>query len=60
MRTWGGEKETSQPKEAIPMKEKPTYTGNISPAGAQKVEAPVKVEAKKGKTKIKRGDDLRN
>ena len=36
------------------------YVGKISNAGVQVVEAPVKPKAKKGKTVVKKGDDLRS
>lgn len=42
------------------MEKKPTYTGRISGAGRQYVEAPVKPSCTKGKTIKHRGTDLRN
>ena len=41
------------------MAEKPSYAGKITPAGAQKVEAPVEPKVKKGTTPVKGGGDLR-
>ena len=38
---------------------KPTYAGNITSAGAQKVKAPINGAAKKGKSAVKTGSDLR-
>lgn len=41
------------------MENKPTYTGKISHSGAQYVQAPVNVKAQKGKSSVKKGNDLR-
>ena len=36
------------------------YIGKISNTGAQKVEAPIKPDAKKGTSKVTKGTDLRS
>lgn len=41
------------------MAESKGYTGKIANSGAQKVDAPVAVKAPKGKSTVKRGEDLR-
>ena len=38
---------------------KPTYIGRISNSGAQRVEAPITPNGKKGTAQIKTGNDLR-
>jgi len=40
-------------------KEKSGYTGKVTNAGAQKIDAPVAAQGKKGKTTVVTGRDLR-